>query len=56
MKLPIVRWAAKPITSPSTADEARMAPATARTCGITRSAERQPTKTIVVKIDLRRIR
>ncbi len=56
MKLPIVRWAAKPSTRPSTADEARMAPATARTCGITSSAERTPTKTIVMKIERRRIR
>ncbi len=56
MKLPIVFCAAKPSTSPSTADEARIAAATARTCGITSSAERTPTKTIVVKIDRRRIR
>ena len=45
-KLPIVRWAAKPTMSPITAEEARMPPATARTCGITSSAERMPTKTI----------
>ena len=56
MKLPIVRCAAKPSTRPSTADEARIAPATARTCGITSSAERTPTKTIVEKIERRRIR
>ena len=34
------------MTSPSTADEASSPPATARTCGITSSAESTPTKTI----------
>ena len=56
MKLPSVRCAAKPITIPSTAEEARIAAATARTCGITSSAERTPTKTIVATIVRRRIR
>ena len=44
--LPIVRWLAKPITSPITADDASTPPATARTCGITSSAEMTPRKTI----------
>ena len=56
MKLPIVRCAAKPSTRPITAEEARIAAATERTCGITSSAERIPTKMIVVKIERRRIR
>ena len=47
-KLPIVRWLAKPITSPITAEDARTPPATACTCGITSSADITPTKTIVV--------
>ena len=38
-KLPSVRCAAKPMISPSTAEEASSPPATARTCGITSSAE-----------------
>ena len=45
-KLPIVRWLAKPITRPITADEASTPPATARTCGITSSADMTPRKTI----------
>ena len=48
MKFPIVRCAAKPTTIPSTAEEARIPPAIARTCGITSSAERTPTKMIAV--------
>ncbi len=48
MAFPIVRWAAKPITSPSTADEARIPPAIARTCGMMSSAEKTPTNTIVL--------
>ena len=39
----VVRCDAKPITMPTTADEARRPPATARTCGITSSAESSPT-------------
>ena len=53
MKLPIVRWAAKPTTIPTIADEARIPVATARTCGITSSAESTPTKTMIA-ITLRR--
>ena len=56
MKLPIVRWAAKPMIRPMTADEARIPTATPRTAGITSSAEATPTKTIVQRIDWRRIR
>ena len=48
---PSVRCAAKPMTSPITADEARMPPAIARTCGMTSSAESTPTKTIVAHHD-----
>ena len=55
-KLPIVRWLAKPITSPSTAEEARTPPAIARTCGITSSADITPTKTIAATIVRRRTR
>ena len=50
MKFPIVRWAAKPTMIPITADEARIPVATARTCGITSSAESTPTKTISVRM------
>jgi len=53
-KLPIVRCEAKPITRPSTADEARRPPATALTCGITSRADITPTTTIVVVIVRRR--
>ena len=53
MKFPSVLWAAKPTTSPITAPEARIAPATARTCGITSRAERTPIATIVA-VTLRR--
>ena len=56
MKFPIVRWAAKPSTSPITAPEARMPAASARTCGITSRAESTPTKTIVERIERRRTR
>ncbi len=56
MKLPIVRWAAKPSTSPITAEEARIPAAIPRTCGITRSEETTPMKTIDQRIDWRRIR
>ena len=50
MKFPIVRWAAKPTMIPITAEEARIPVATARTCGITSSAESTPTKTISVRM------
>src|SRR5258708_1414955 len=49
-KLPRVCCAARPITIPSTADEARMPPAIARTCGMTSSGERTPTNTIAATI------
>ena len=54
--LPIVLCAAKPITSPMTAEDARMPPAIARTCGMTSSAESTPTKTIVVITDAANVR
>jgi hypothetical protein len=49
----MVRWLAKPITRPITADEASTPPATVRTGGITSSAERIPTKTMAA-ISVRR--
>src|SRR4029453_11125046 len=45
-KLPSVRCEAKPTMIPITAPEASSAPATARTCGNTSSAERTATTTI----------
>jgi hypothetical protein len=54
MKLPMVRCAAKPTMIPITAEEARIPVATARTCGITNSAESTPTKMISVMIVRRR--
>ena len=45
-KFPSVRCEAKPMIRPRTADDASSAPATARTCGITSSAESRPTATI----------
>ena len=47
------RWAARPMTSPTIADEARRPAAIARTWGTTRSAERTP-KTMIAVIRLRR--
>src|SRR6185437_7411612 len=47
-KFPIVRCEANPMTIPSTADEASSPPATARTCGMTSSAERTPTRMTTV--------
>jgi hypothetical protein len=54
--LPRTRWLAKPITNPITADDASSPPATARTPGITSSAESTPTKTTVATIARRRTR
>ena len=47
--LPIVRWLAKPITSPITAEDASTPPAIARTWGMTSSADMTPTKMITAK-------
>jgi len=44
-KFESVVWAANPMTRPRIAEEASRPPATARTAGITSSAERIPTKT-----------
>ena len=55
-KFPIVRCEANPITIPSTADEARSPPATARTCGITSSAESSPIMTTAVVMLRRKMR
>ncbi len=52
-KFPSVRWEAKPMMIPSTAEEARSPPATARTCGMTSSAESRAMKMITV-VTLRR--
>ena len=49
-KLPSVRCEAKPMISPRIAEEARRPPATARTWGITSSAESRPTVTIAAAI------
>ena len=50
------RCAAKPRISPSTAPEARIAPATLRTCGMTSSPANTATKTITAMIVRRRTR
>ena len=55
-KFPSVRWEAKPMITPRTADEASRPPATTRTCGITRSAESTPTVTITAVSVRRRTR
>ncbi len=49
-QLASVERAAKPITRPITAVDASSPPATARTCGITSSAERIPTIQMIVVI------
>ena len=56
MKFPIVRCAAKPTTIPTIAEDARIPVATARTSGITRRAERIPTKKISATMARRRTR
>ena len=53
---PSVRWAANPMIRPNTAVDASRPPATARTWGITRSAESSPTVTIPDEIVRRRTR
>ena len=50
MKFPSVCCDASPRITPRTADDASSAPATARTCGITSSAEKRPTTMMVVVI------
>jgi len=56
MKLASVVCAANPTTSAMTAEEARIVPATVRTCGMTRSAERMPTVMTVATALRRRTR
>jgi hypothetical protein len=56
MKFERVVWAANPITRAMTAEEARMAPVTACTWGMTRRAERTPTVMIVATAPRRRTR
>jgi len=55
-KLPSVRCDAKPMITPSTADDASSPPATARTCGITSMAEKKPTTRIEALMLRRRTR
>jgi hypothetical protein len=55
-KFPSVRWAAKPMIRPSTADDASRPVATARTWGMMRSAESSPIVTMPAEIVRRRTR